>query len=96
MCMKVRRVQQTDARCPTPLEDWQVHRGQIQGFSHAPGHWHELAIQRDLDRSAPPGKRIIDVSVGESATLAGDVRKLFGEQAKDMAPFRFDHCYDAP
>ena len=90
--MQVRRVQKTDAPCPTPLEDWQVYRGQIQGFNHAPGYRYELDIKRYIDRTGPPGERLIDVKVGMSATMVGDVRKLFGERAKNMAPFSFDRC----
>ena len=91
-CLQVRRVQKTDALCPTPLEDWQVYRGQIQGFNHAPGYRYELDIKRYIDRTGPPGERLIDVKVGMSATMVGDVRKLFGERAKNMAPFSFDRC----
>ncbi len=90
--MKVRRVQKNDEPCPTPLEDWRVYRGQIQGFSHTPGYRYELDIKRYVDRSAPPGQQMIDVKVGISATMVGDVRKLFGERAKNMAPFSFDRC----
>ena len=92
LCMQVRRVRKSNALCPTPQEDWQVHRGQIQGFSYAPGYRYELDIKRYVDRSAPPGRRAIDVMVSESATLAGDVRKRFGERAKNMPPFSFDRC----
>ena len=91
-CLKVRRVLKNDAPCPTALEDWQVYSGQIQGFSYAPGYRYELDIKRYVDRRAPPGQQVIDVKVGISATMVGDVRKLFGERAKNMPPFSFDRC----
>lgn len=88
-CLKVRRLATTGGKCPPPLEDWQVYAGEIEGFQFEPASKHVLEIKRYTDAQAPVGKQHVDVMVGASSTLMGDLNRLFGTQGK---PFNFDPC----